>query len=85
MLLGFQLFMALEACLSALAGWLPGWLAGCLSLGGGSNNQPNRTIYKPFPWHDTGRGCDAGKQQRTTNNEPNQTKEEKNENQDIPR
>lgn len=27
MLLGFQLFMALEACLSVLAGWRSGWLA----------------------------------------------------------
>lgn len=29
MLLGFQLFMALEACLSALAGWPVGWPVGC--------------------------------------------------------
>lgn len=39
MLLGFQLFMALEACLSVLAGWLAvcllwlaGYLAGWLSV-----------------------------------------------------
>lgn len=51
--------------LSALVGGLSGYLAVCLSLVGDSNNQPNRTIYKPFPWHDI--GCDAGKQQQTTN------------------
>lgn len=55
--ISFRGFGSLSVCsgwLAVCSGWLlwlATWLAVCLSLVGDSNNQPNRTIYKPFPWH----------------------------------